>query len=295
MITVMGASGNTGRKIASALLTAGHPVRVLGRSEATLADLGRAGAEIMLGDTSDAAFLTRSFQGATAAYTLLPTDRRAPDYRGSQRREGEAIAEAIWTSGVRHVVALSSLGADRSSGHGVIAGLHEQEERLKQITGLNLLLLRPVSFFENFFDQLPVIKHEGIVADSVEPDLAIPMIASQDVAAVAATALAAPDWHGLVVRELIGPRDMSYREATRILGERIGQPDLPYVHLPYAEMAGALVGAGLSPSFANSYVEMTQAFNEGTVGPLAGRTAVNSTPTRFEDFAAELAGAYGAV
>jgi hypothetical protein len=40
---------------------------------------------------------------------------------------------------------------------------------------------------------------------------------------------------------------------------------------------------------------MTRAFNEGTVKPLQGRTSENTTPTRFEAFADELARAYQAV
>lgn len=295
MITVMGASGNTGGKIATQLLASGQKVRVLGRNEQALAPLWQAGAEVILGDTTDSAFLTRAFTGADAVYTLLPTDRRAPDYRASQRKEGEAIAAAIRASGVKHVVALSSVGADLADGNGVIAGLHEQEERLKGIAGVNLLFLRPVSFFENFFDQIPVIKYEGMVADSVVADLAIPMIATQDVAAAAVPALASHDWHGVIVRELLGPRDITYQEAVGILGERIGKPDLPYVQLDYPDMAGALEGAGLSASFAGRYVEMTRAFNEQTVRPLAGRTEANTTATGFEAFVAEFARAYEAV
>src|SRR5688572_10601633 len=116
MITVMGATGNTGQKIASALLAAGQPVRALGRSEPKLAGLARAGAEVLAGDVGDADFLTRAFRGADAVYTLLPTDRRSPDYHARQQQEGEAIARAIGESGVRYVVALSSLGAEVSKG-----------------------------------------------------------------------------------------------------------------------------------------------------------------------------------
>ena len=294
MITVMGASGNTGKEIAMALLDAGRQVRALGRSQGKLADLKRAGAEVLTGDAADPAFLARAFRGSAAVYTLLPTDRRSPDYLAQQRQEGEAIVTAIRESGVRYVVALSALGAELSDGTGLIAGLHAQEERLKRLEGTNVLLLRPVSFFENFFDALPLIEQQGINADSVAPDLAVPMVASRDVADVAAKALMALDWKGVVVRELLGPRDLSYREATRILGERIGKPDLAYVQLSYAEMAEALVQAGLSPSFAGLYVAMTRAFNEGTVAPRAGRTPENTTPTRFEDFAGDLARAYQA-
>lgn len=63
-----------------------------------------------------------------------------------------------------------------------------------------------MSFFANFYDQLELIKHQGIIADSVEPELAIPMIAARDVADVAALALRVRDWRGLVVRELVGQR-----------------------------------------------------------------------------------------
>lgn len=70
--------------------------------------------------------------------------------------------KAIRDSGVRFVVALTSLGADLSEGTGLIAGLHAQEERLKQLKGANVLLLRRVSFFQNFYDVLGLIKHEGI-------------------------------------------------------------------------------------------------------------------------------------
>jgi uncharacterized protein YbjT (DUF2867 family) len=283
-ITVMGATGHTGEKIAKALLRAGEAVRALGRSESKLARLGRAGAEVYRGDAADVTFLTRAFRGAAAIYTLLPTDPRSPDYRARQAQEGEAIVQAIRESGVRHVVALSSLGAELSEGTGVIAGLHAQEERLTQLAGTNVLLLRPVSFFENFTDALGVIASQGVLADSVAPDLPLPMVATRDIADVAAKALAARGWQGVVVRELLGPRDLTHREVARALGARIGRPDLAYVQLSYAEMAEALVQAGLSESFARVYVEMTHAFNEGMVKPRAGRTAENSTPTRFEDF-----------
>jgi uncharacterized protein YbjT (DUF2867 family) len=106
-------------------------------------------------------------------------------------------------------------------------------------------------------NMITVIKHEGINGDSVAPDLAVPMIATRDIADVAAKALKARDWEGVVVRELLGPRDLTYFEATRILGERIGKPDLNYIQFSYAEMAQALVQAGLSKSFAGLYVDDT--------------------------------------
>lgn len=293
MITVMGATGHTGKKITESLLDDGEAVRALGRSADKLAELQSAGAETRIGDTNDAEFLTEAFRGSDAVYALLPTNPSAPDYRAEQDKQGEAIVSAIRDSGVKYVVALSSVGAELSEGTGVILGLHAQEERLKRLTGTNILLLRPVSFFENFYNSLALIKYEGINGDSVIPDLAVPMVATRDIADVAAKALRRRDWNGVVVRELLGPRDLSNAEATRIIGEHIGKPDLKYVQFSDEDQISAFVSAGLSESFANLYVEMTRAFNNGTLKPK--RSSENTTPTQFEDFAPELARAYEAM
>lgn len=293
MITVMGATGNTGKKIAHALLQSGEQVRALGRSERKLAELESAGAAILSGDAADAAFLTKAFSGADAVFALLAADRRAGDYRAAQAGLGEAMAHAIAHSGVRHVVFLSSLGADVSEGTGPIEGLHAQEGRLRQLAA-NVLLLRPTFFYENFHESLGLIKHQAINADAVAPDLPVPMIATRDIAQVAAQALAARDWTGVVVRELLGPRDITFAEATRVIGARIGKPDLQYVQLPYDQMAAALVEAGMAASFAGLYMDMQRALNEGTITPRHGRTAENTTPTRFEDFVDQLVPAYEA-
>lgn len=293
MISVMGATGHVGGEVARRLLQAGQKVRSLGRSREKLAEVR--GAEAVPGDAADASYLTSAFQGAEAVFTLLPPDLHSTDYRALMDRQGEAIVKAVRDSGVPSVVFLSSVGAEQPSGTGPIAGLGAQEARLRELQGTNVLVLRPGYFFENFYGSLPVIKHQGVVGDAVAPDVALPMIATRDIAAAAAQALLARDFRGVVVRELLGPRDLTHAEATRILGERIGRPDLPYVQLPYADMVRALVGAGLSENVSSLYAEMARAFNEGRVRSVEGRSASNTTATRFEDFAAELARAYQAM
>ncbi len=295
MISVMGATGNTGGQIVRALLAAGEPVRAIGRSTARLAAIADLGADTAAGDAADAAFLTQAFVGSDAVYTLSPYDPATPDYHANQRRLGEAITAAIRRSGVRHVVALSSVGADLRSGTGFVASLYEQEQRLRRLPDTNVLVLRCGSFFENFHASLDLIREHGINGDVVDPDVAIPMIATRDIAAVAARALRARDWEGVVTRELLGERDLSYAEATRILGRAIGRPDLPYVRFPDGEMVAALIAAGFSQDSANGHVELGRALSDGTIVSREGRTPVNTTPTRFEDFAVDLADAYRTV
>ena len=292
MITVMGASGNTGRRISEQLLQQREKIRALGRSAEKLAGLESNGAEVLTGNATDAAFLTSAFRGADAVYTLLPPDPQSPDLRQKWDQEGEAIVKAIRDSGVRYVVFLSSVGADLPEGTGPIAGLHAQEERLRKSPDVSVLILRPASFFENFYAILGLIKHQGINGGAVAPDLSIPMIATRDIADVAARALKAREWAGFVVRELLGARDLTFAGATRIIGAQIGKPDLQYVQFPYADFAASLVQTGISQNVAGLYAEMARAFNERKIKSREGRRAENTTPTRFEDFAEALARAY---
>jgi uncharacterized protein YbjT (DUF2867 family) len=293
MITVMGATGNTGRKITELLLEAGEKVRALARSAEKLVELDALGAETVAGDVRDADHLASTFAGADAVYTLTAFDPTLPDYHADQDKRGEAITSAIRESGVRHVVALSAIGAELASGNGFIASLHRQERRLRTLEGVNLMILRPGAFFEGFYAALDTIHHEGVVADSVAPDAKVPMVATTDIAAVAAAALRERNWSGVVVRELPGPRDLTYTEATAAIGAAIGQPDLQYVQLPDEELLEILTEtAGFSPDFAAVFVEFNQALSKGRLHSLHGRNESNTTPTEFEEFAAELAHAY---
>lgn len=289
MITVMGATGKIGGEITRQLLARGDRVLALGRSESRLKELADLGASTLAGDATDPVYLGEAFAGADAVFTLLPYDPAATDYHQQQGRIGESVVEAIRASGVRHVVALSSVGADVATGTGFVASLRRQEQRLRELEGVHVLVLRPGSFFENFGEVLGSMLEHGGYADAVDPDAPIPMIASRDVATVAAHALASRHWRGVAVRELLGPRDLSYREAVGILGRHIGRPDLHYVRLPDAEIAAMLVEAGFSQNAALLHVELGRAMSEGRIRARDPRDESSTTPTTFEEFAAALA------
>jgi uncharacterized protein YbjT (DUF2867 family) len=295
MITVMGATGQTGGATARALLAAGEHVRALGRSEDRLADLAAAGAETRAGDAVDAAYLADAFRGADAAYVLLPIVPDAPDWHAHQARLGEAIVQAVRAAGVAHVVAVSSVGADVAGGTGFLTGLFAQEQRLRTLTDVaHVLALRPGSYFENAYGWLPAIAEMGVMADTVAPDAPLPMVATADVGAAAAAALQARDWAGFAVRELLGPRDLTYVDVAAILGDALGRPGLPYVQIADDDLVGALLDAGWSQDAARLQVEMNRAFSDGRVASRHGRTPETTTPTPFEAVAVEVAASFAA-
>jgi uncharacterized protein YbjT (DUF2867 family) len=292
MITIMGASGNTGKMIAETLLKNGEKVRVLGRFAERLKELERRGAEVMIGDATDAAHLRAAFRGAEAVYTLIPPHPASTDFRSHQHRISQAIIEAVRASGVRYVV---SLGTIVESTTCPAAGVGSHEDRLKSLDGVHTLALHAGFFFENHFLGLSGIKHKGVYGSPIRPDVAVAMIATRDIAAVAARALRQRDFKGFEVRELLGERDLTMKEVTHILGDRIGKPNLPYVQLSPADFIAGLLQMGLSQNFAGEVEQAFSGINEGHSRSKEGRRPGNTTPTRFEEFAEVLAHAYRAM
>lgn len=288
MFVITGASGNIGRAIAATLLSQGYSVRALGRDDARLQPLIDRGAEPMIGSPGDRGFMREAFAGAVAVFTMIPPHPQADDVRAAQAVIGEAIAEAVAVNQVGHVVHLSSLGAELTEGTGPILGVHDQEKRLDAITGLNVIHLRPAYFMENFLGVIGMIQGMKINGGPMRPDVAIPLIATRDIAAAAVQRLIARDFAGSEVQPLLGPADLTMADVTRVIGEAIGVPELPYVQFPYDQAVQALVGMGMSRDAASGMVDINRSINEGRGMVALTRDERSTTPTTFEQFVAEV-------
>ena len=287
MYVVTGATGNTGRVIANRLLDAGKKVRVIGRSADRLHPFVERGAEAFVAELSDRAALQKAFTGAEAVYAMIPPNATSQDYRAEQRRVTDALAGAVQSAGVKHVVALSSVGADKPAGTGPVAGLHELENRLNAISGLNVVHLRPGYFMENTLGQVRAIPAMGKMAGPLKGDLKMPFIATQDIGNAAADLLLKLDFTGKQARELLGQRDLSYNEVAQIIGKAIEKPDLQYAEFPAEQVKPVLIHLGMSSDIADLILEMSAALNSGHMRALETRSAKNTTPTSFETFVQE--------
>ena len=68
---------------------------------------------------------------------------------------------------------------------------------------------------------------------------------------------------------------------------------VPYLQFAYADARAAMLGMGLSADMADGYVELYRYINDHGYPQLEPRSAKNTTPTRFEDFAQGFAAVYG--
>ena len=291
MNVIIGATGNIGGRVADGLLAAGKKVRVIGRDESRLKRFSEKGAEAVSGSAEDAAFLTRVFEDAETVFAMIPSDIRVESFARHQDVIGEAISSALASVKVPYVVNLSSMGAEHKTGTGPVTGLNRQEQRLNQLKDTYVLHLRPTYFMENFLMSIPLIKTMGINGSAIRADLPLACIATRDIAEVAVEALLTLNFPERKVRPLLGPRDYTFAEATRILGQAIGKPDLRYVEFSYEDMEKGLIAAGASADVAKTYVELEKALNDGLITGF-NRDAESTTPTTLEQFASVFAAAY---
>jgi uncharacterized protein YbjT (DUF2867 family) len=286
MYVILGASGHTGHVVANNLLARGQKVRVVGRNATHLQPLAAKGAEAFIADAADAAALTKALQKADSAYVMIPPNPASTDPLGYSNRLSDAIAAAVQNAGIKNVVALSSIGADKSSGTGPVLGLHHLEQKLNQINGANVLYLRAAYFMENTLPQVNAIRQMNSAAGPLRADLKLAMIATRDIGAAAADALVEQSVRGKQTRELLGQRDLSYTEVTTIIGQGIGKPDLKYIQLSDDQVRNVFVQMGMSEQFARLILEMSAALNSGHMRALEPRSSQNTTPTSFETFVA---------
>jgi uncharacterized protein YbjT (DUF2867 family) len=282
---ICGATGNVGSKVAKYLLEAGVPVRAVGRERVRLEPLAATGAEPWPGDLGDAKFLSKAFSEAGGVFAMIPPQYDAPDITAYQNGIGEALVTALENARVPRVVTLSSIGAHLFEGTGPIRGLHDMEKKLEKLGDADVVHLRAAYFMENHLWNVPVIREHGMNGSPIRPDAPIPMVATKDIADEAARLLLAKTLSGHTVRYLLGPRDLTMTEATRILGRAIGKPDLRYIQFPEEEARKAMSGMGMSDSAIEALLEMQRGFNAGRIRPTQERNASNTTPTTLEEFA----------
>src|SRR5215471_7009403 len=231
MYVITGATGNTGSVVTRRLLAQGKKVRAIGRSAERLQPLVNAGAEAFVADLGDSGALSKALAGAEAVYVMVPPDLNTKDPLTDRARITDSIAAALEKAKVKHVVSLSSIGAEQSEKVGPVFGLHRLEQKLNVIPGLNVLHLRAGYFMENTLAQVGTIQAMGATAGPLRGDLKLPLTATQDIGEAAAAALKKHDFNDRQTRDLQGRRVDSMSEVAAIVGAAIGQRDLNDFHL----------------------------------------------------------------
>ena len=271
MILVTGATGNVGSELVPLLERRGLDVRCLlhpgGRT------LEHGGVEVVEGDLDDPGSVAAALDGCDRLFMLTPP-------HPAQVRREMALIDAAARSGVRHVVAVSVMGADPRS-PSTFGRWHAEIDAHLLASGLGATFLRPSGFMQVHLLP-PTAASEGrwygMTGDGVHA-----FIDAGDVAACAASVLEAADPPSGPY-EVTGPAAISMPDAARAYGRALGR-DVAYVDLSPDQFSGAMGGAGLPPFVVEGLVGLYSAIRAGHaatttngVEDLTGRPA-----RRYED------------
>lgn len=201
MFLVTGITGKVGGATARHLLAQGQKVRALVRDRTKAADWADQGVELVDGDWNDAASIQQALEGVDGAFVMLPVVwTPSPDFREARGVIANYVAALTRTPPPR-VVALSSMGANRTSGLGMITALSLLEQGLRDLP-LPIAFVRAGGFFENFLYGLQVAQGGTLPVYYDPTDRKSAMVATNDIGAEVATLLSGPAWSGHRVIEL---------------------------------------------------------------------------------------------
>jgi uncharacterized protein YbjT (DUF2867 family) len=284
-IAITTPTGHIGSRLVARLMVAGAQVTLLTRDRKKVADQVKRGAKVAEGSLTDASFVLDATRGAEALFWLTPPELKSPDLRSYQARLGQIAAEAVRRNKITRVVNLSSIGADQGHGTGPVDGLHDVEQAI-DTSAPNVTHLRAAFFMENFLWSIEAIKKAGSVFLPVAGTTRTPMIATRDIAEVAAECLLDGDWRGRRVMHLYGPSELTFDEAAATLTLVLGRP-VAHVTVTAEQAISAMAAMGVHRNVAALMVELDRALENGHL--LSGTPPVpeRRTGTTFEQFARE--------
>lgn len=276
MILLTGATGTVGSALSARLGERDVPVRALAHTSSSRDVLEGRGIEAVDGDFDHPHTLERALEGCERLFLLSPPHPDQP------AREKAAI-DAAKRAGVRHVVALSVMGADRSSPSPFARWHAEIDDHLVD-SGLEYTILRPAGFMQTHLLPVATIKGQGRWY-GMTGDGAAAYIDAGDIAA-AATAVLTSSGHRGATYELTGPAALSMPQAAAELSDVIGG-DVTYVEVPRDQFGANLADAELPDWLVDSIVALYQTIRDGHAATVTNTVhEVTGQPARsYREFA----------
>ncbi len=259
MFLVMGITGKVGGATAKHLLAQGRKVRALVRNREKAANWADQGAELVDGDWNDSAAIERALKGVEGAFVMLPAVwAPSPDFKEAKDVIANYV-KALTKVAPPRLVALSSMGANRTSGLGMITALSLFEQGFRSLPS-PVAFVRAGGFFENFLFGLQAAQGGTLPVFYNPTNRKSTMVATNDIGAEVAKLLTGPAWSGHRVIELGSM--VSADEVAEQLGEVLKR-DVKAFAVPRAGWAEAFEQFGVPKGHTGPAEEMFESVNSG--------------------------------
>lgn len=189
-VVVIGATGQQGGAVLTALLDAGVPVRAAVRDTAApkALDAARRGAELVAGDLGSADSLHRVFDGASAAFAM--TTFSGPAGIEGEVERGRMLAEAASKADLPFLVYSSVGGVERGSGVPHFESKYRIEQFLRE--QVPVAFVRPTFFMENLLSMVQRTDEGATLSMPLPKGIALQMVSVRTIGAVSAALLVSP-------------------------------------------------------------------------------------------------------
>ena len=216
-ILVTGATGKTGSIVATEMLNAGYPVRALvHRNDQRSAWLAARGAEIAVGDLTDAERIADALHGVHRAYFCPPFDPYM--VQGAL-----AFAVAARESRLEHIVGLTQWLSSPSHPAPMTRQLWLADRLFSMLPEIAHTIVRPGFFADAYLSTIASAANLGIFPWIYGDSRNAPP-SNEDIARVAATALMDPARHAGKVYRPTGPRLLDAQDMASAIGRAVGRP-----------------------------------------------------------------------
>jgi uncharacterized protein YbjT (DUF2867 family) len=283
-IVITTPTGNIGRYVVNQLLQAGESLRLIARYPDKLDSAIAAQTEVIQGSIDDVEILTQAFEGADSVFWCVPQSHTQPDVLDYYLHFAKAAATAIQQTKVPQVVAVSSGGKGLAKNAGAISALHAMEAVL-DTTSSATRYLRCGNFMENFLWQIEPMVNQGVFFYPIPSDFAMPMVATRDIAMVAAKWLVDRTWSGQEGIGVHGAEDLSCNQAAEIFSQVLSKP-VRFQSVPAEAYRQSMLNHGASPAFAQSLLDMFVEVASGIYNA-EPRTPETTTPVTLNQWAEE--------
>ena len=263
-ITLTGSLGHISQPLTIELVQKGHIVTVISSKPEKQKDIEALGAIAAIGTMEDADFLTKTFSGADAVYTMVAGGNFfTPDF--DLIAYGDKIsnnyAQAVQQSGVKRVVHLSSIGAHLEKGTGLIQMHRQAEGILNNLKDVAVTFMRPVGFNYNLFVFVGGIKATGRMSSNYGANDVIPWASPIDIATAIAKEITTPLTGKKV--QYVASEELTCNEVAGILGAAIGKPDLRWSLITDEQLQSRYESFAMNKIIAAGLVEMQANMHNG--------------------------------
>ncbi len=279
MYFIAGITGHVGGAAARHLLAHGKQVRTLLRTPEKAKGFADQGVEVQQGNLNDAGALAKALAGVEGAFLLMqPTMTPPPDFSDA-KASISSYTTALLQSPVPRLVALSSMGSEKSEKLGNITATSLMERAFGDFA-FPTALIRAGSFYENYASALPTARQTGKYFSFQPADFPVPVIGTVDIGNMVAELLLT-EWTGKRIVELGSLRTAN--EMAAAVGKVIGS-DVQAQAIPREAWAQTLQQFGLPPGSTGAYEQMMESIANGWISfgqPGTERVAATQTPEEF--------------